>query len=79
MSKRIRILGLIMVFGALLGLANACQAESESESMFHSGQYVESDLDRTLASRRADALTNLEVEGGSVLVALAGVALALIR
>jgi len=72
MKGRLRVIGIIVVLGGALGLLNACQADSESETMFRAGQYVAADLDRTLASRHAEAITNLEVEGGSILVAALG-------
>jgi hypothetical protein len=68
------VIGVVMIFGAAVGLLNACQADSESESLFRSGEYVAAELDRTLASRRAEAITNLEVEAASVLVAGVGAA-----
>lgn len=72
---RRRLLAGFLLMIALLLFVNACSAETDASTLFHSGEYVASDVDRVLSERHADQLTHLEIEGGSMLIAGAAAAL----
>ena len=74
-----RFLGVVIVVSALLVFVNACDAESDASDAFRSGEYVESQLDMALQQRHDAELENLSLEGGSLVVALAGIAVLLFK
>ena len=80
--KRLNRRRAVAVFGLLCSLlvfANACEAESDASEVFRSAQYAGSDLDQALAARRADQLTQMEIECGSLAVAGVTIVIAALR